>query len=69
MRGLLTLCGLVTLLGLLGCQTTLGISGTEAPPTVCTVWKIVRLSHADTAETIAQTKANNAARRSLCGDG
>ena len=62
-RGLL---GLAMLPWLLGCQTTQPTSGISAPA-VCTVWKEVRASHADTAETITQIKANNAARRVVCG--
>lgn len=68
MRTWTALAGLGSLLILLtaGCQTT-PTSGTDVPPGVCGVWEVVKLSHADTAETISQVKRNNAARRALCG--
>lgn len=69
MRSWIVRGGLGSLLILLtaGCQTT-PTSGTELTgPGVCGVWEIVKLSHADTAETISQVKRNNAARRALCG--
>lgn len=54
------------LLGLQACQTTQPTSGISAPK-VCEVWKEVKLSHADTPDTITQVEKNNAAWRVVCG--
>lgn len=54
---------------LAGCVTTTGTGGIRAnpeaanPTAVCHVWKPISWSSRDTDQTIAEAKANNAARK------
>lgn len=53
-----------------GCATGTKIDAVRVEPDhlgACTVWRIITWADADTAETIKQVKASNAARRVYCG--
>ncbi len=71
-RGLqrpVTLCGLILLATLTAsCQTT-GSGAIDPALVACASFKPVYWSKADTAQTVAQIKENNAAGKALCGWG
>jgi hypothetical protein len=79
-RALLAMLSLLGTIALAGCltpwpptETAATAASPTAPaadsrPQVCTVWKIVRYSKDDTADTVEQVRENNAARRTLCGE-
>lgn len=64
-----TLCGLILLATLTAsCQTT-GSGAIDPALVACASFKPVYWSKADTAQTVAQIKENNAAGKALCGWG